>query len=356
MIATQFEIRYQQVLNEAGELVNDLPSSAQDNKTLLELYRLMQLTRAFDTKAVNLQRTGKMGTYASTLGQEAIGTAIGYAMQTDDILCPYYRDYAAMMQRGVMLSEILTYWGGSELGSRYQKSSAHDDFPICVPIATQSLHATGIGFALKFRKQARAVVTTIGEGGTSKGDFYEALNVAGAWQLPVVFVVNNNQWAISVSRDIQTHTQTIAQKAIAAGIEGLQVDGNDVIATHDVIAQALQKARNGEGPTMIEAISYRLCDHTTADDATRYRPDTQVDEAWQREPILRLRNYLVAQNLWDDNKEQDLLAECKKEVDQAVKDYTASMKEKPTAMFDHLYAELPAAYVDQYAELIERGL
>lgn len=287
----QFDITYTQFLNEHGKLVGQLPSFAHEHSVLKELYKIMVLTRTFDKKAIALQRTGKMGTYAPINGQEAISTAIGHAMRPEDVLVPYYRDYAAQFQRGVKMSEILAFWGGDERGSQFSCNS--EDLPICVPIASQCLHATGVAFAFKYRNQPRVAVVCLGEGGTSEGDFYEAMNVAGTWNLPVVFVVNNNQWAISVPRDQQTGTQTIAQKAIAAGFTGMQIDGNDILATRQVIGDAIEKARRGEGPTLIEAISYRLSDHTTADDATRYQPDAEVEKAKPKEPISRFKEFLI---------------------------------------------------------------
>ncbi|VEH33319.1 pyruvate dehydrogenase E1 alpha subunit [Legionella sainthelensi] len=208
----QFDITYTQFLDEHGKLAGQLPDFAKDYTVLKELYKMMVLTRTFDKKAIALQRTGKMGTYAPINGQEAISTAIGHAMRPEDVFVPYYRDYAAQFQRGVKMSEILAFWGGDERGSQFSCNS--EDLPICVPIASQCLHATGIAFAFQYRNQPRVAVVCLGEGGTSEGDFYEAINIAGTWKLPVVFVVNNNQWAISVPREKQTGTQTIAQKQL----------------------------------------------------------------------------------------------------------------------------------------------
>lgn len=348
-----FEVMLHQIINEQGELCNPLPPFAKDSSTLISLYRIMVQTRVFDKKAIALQRTGKMGTYAPINGQEAISTAIGHAMRPEDVLVPYYRDYAAQLQRGVKMSEILAYWGGDERGSQF--SCASEDLPICVPIASQCLHATGVAFAFKYRKQARVAVVCIGEGGTSEGDFYEAMNVAGVWNLPVVFVVNNNQWAISVPISKQTATQTIAQKAIAAGFQGVQVDGNDIIATRHVIGMAIEKARQGEGPTLVEALSYRLSDHTTADDATRYQPQAEVDNAKLKEPISRLKHYLQEQHLWDESQENDLLAKANQQVQQEVDIYLARPKQTIDTVFDYHYAELPDYLIEQRATAMEEA-
>lgn len=351
MTIATFAIEYYQYLKPDGTLNQPLPNGL-DNESLLKLYRLMHLLRVFDGRAINLQRVGKLGTYASTLGQEAIGVAMGHAMHADDVLVPYYRDYGAQYQRGVPFHKILQYWGGDERGSDFDNA---EDFPICVPIASQSVIATGVATAIKYRLQKRAVVTTIGEGGTSEGDFYEALNVAGAWNLPVVFVVNNNQWAISVSRDQQTQCQTIAQKAIAAGFSGEQIDGNDVVAVHERVRIALEKARSGGGPTLIEAITYRLCDHTTADDANRYRPKEELEKAWLEEPLVRLRAYLTAQKVWDDSKEEALLLECRKDIDKDVDIYLNIKPAPATDMIDYMYAEWPEALKEQRDTVLQFG-
>lgn len=349
----KFEIPFTQILNEEGKVCGSLPQFASDKETLRDLYKIMVRTRVFDKKAIALQRTGKMGTYAPINGQEAISTATGHAMRTDDVLIPYYRDYAAQLQRGVKMSEILAFWGGDERGSDFQCQS--QDLPICVPIASQCLHAAGVGFAIKYRKQPRVAVVTIGEGGTSEGDFYEAMNVAGTWKLPVVFIVNNNQWAISVPISQQTAAETIAQKAIAAGFAGVQVDGNDIIACREVIGNAIEKARRGEGPTLVEALTYRLCDHTTADDATRYQPQDQVEAAKHKEPLARFRHYLEAQGVWNANEEEAIHRAASEEVQKEVEIYLNQTPQPISSMFDFHYAELPPYLVEQRAIAMEDG-
>jgi pyruvate dehydrogenase E1 component alpha subunit len=255
-----------------------------------------------------------------------------------------------MLQRGVKMSDILAYWGGDERGSDF--ANPHD-LPICVPIASQCLHAAGVAVAFKLRKQPRVAVAVVGDGGTSKGDFYEAINLAGVWQLPIVFVINNNQWAISLPRSAQTGAETLAQKAIAAGIQGEQVDGNDVIAMREACARALEKARLGGGPTLIEALSYRLCDHTTADDASRYRQVDEVIAAQAKEPLTRLRTYLINQGVWDQAAEKALIADATEEVEAAVEIFKNATPQPPTAMVDYLYASLPHALADQRNDILE---
>ncbi len=346
-----FSIHYLQFMDHHGELTQALPDYV-NNDMLLKLYRAMSLTRLFDTKAINLQRTGQMGTYPSCHGQEAIGAGIGFMMNKDDVFYPYYRDHATFLLRGTPMSDILTYWGGDERGSAFVSQPDNQDFPICVPIADQCLHATGGAFAFQYRNEKRAAVTTIGEGGTSQGDFYEAINLAGAWKLPVVFVVNNNQWAISTHIQEQTACKTIAQKAIAAGFEGIQVDGNDVVAVAQAMKYALDKARDGGGATLIEAMTYRICDHTTADDAKRYIPPAEFQAAFEFEPLKRLRKYLEQHAQWNEEKEKNMLAELTQELEQIVNAFLQRPKAEITDMFDYLYETLPSQLQFQREELI----
>lgn len=350
-IVAQFSVGYTQFLDEQSTLVQALPDLMQDPEILLNLYRQMVLTRVFDAKAVALQRTGKMGTYPSSLGQEAIYVAVGHVLHQEDVLVPYYRDQGALMMRGVKPSQIFSYWGGDERGSLFSAQNA-EDLPFSVPIASQYLHAAGIAYAIQLRQQSRAVIVSCGDGGTSEGDFYEALNFAGVFKLPIVFLVNNNQWAISVPRDHQTATLTLAQKAIASGFEGTQIDGNDLIAVADATKNALDKARTGGGPTLIEAITYRLCDHTTADDAKRYSSSADLEKAWQLEPIARLRRYLEAQNLWDETKEQQWQESCTTQIAAAAEEYLKIATQPATSIIDYMYATWPAAWQEQREMLV----
>lgn len=339
-----FTVEYLQFINEDHQAVQALPDFCTE-ENLLYFYRQMALARAFDIKAINMQRVGQLGGYASCRGQEAVSTAIGHALQEEDVFAPHYRDQPAQLVRGNTFREILAIWGGDEKACDYE--TAREDLPTLIPISTQCLHAAGIAYAIKYRRQKRAVLTVCGDGGTSKADFYEAMNIAGDWNLPVVFVVNNNQWAISVPRNQQTSAKTLAQKAIAAGFTGLQVDGNDIVAVRHAIGEALKKAREGGGPTLIEAITYRLCDHTTADDARRYQPTDEVKAAWKKEPIARLGYFLEAKGLWSKEKEAALQDEINKRIEKECEEYLKIAKPNPTDMFDYLYAELPEAFKEQ---------
>jgi 2-oxoisovalerate dehydrogenase E1 component alpha subunit len=348
-VIASFEVRRRFYLAPDGTAARPLPSFAQDTALLISLYRSMVLTRAFDLKAVSLQRTGRLGTYAVSLGQEAVSVGIASAMREDDVLLPSYRDNGALLWRGVKMEEILLYWGGDERGNK--SSGPAQDFPFCVPVGSQAPHAAGVAYAFRLKREPRVAVCLFGDGATSKGDVWEAMNFAGVWKLPLVFVANNNQWAISVPLKLQTASQTLAQKAIAAGFSGEQVDGNDVIAVRAATEQAIAAARAGEGPRLIEAVTYRLGDHTTADDAARYRSPEEVQARWKEEPIARLRSYLVSRQAWAKSQEEKLVAECQERVEAAVERYLATPARDPQTMFDHLYAELPQVYAAQRREL-----
>ncbi len=341
----EFKIQYKRILDPSGEAVAPLPDFAKDMAEVLRMYRAMTLVRVFDAKSVNLQRTGQLGTYPSCLGHEAAHIGVGAAMRPEDVLAPVYREFGTQLWRGVTMTEILTYWGGDESGNDF--AVPRQDFAWCVPIATQTLHAAGAAMAFKVRKEPRCALAYIGDGGTSEGAFYEALNLAGSRTLPVVFVIVNNGWAISVPTKAQTAAQTLAQKAVAAGIPGMQVDGNDVFAVREAVSAALETARRGAGPALIEALTYRLSDHTTADDASRYRSSQEVKDAWAVEPMIRLRKFLSDAGAWDAAKEQTLLQECAQTVDTAVAGYLARAKPSTDAMFDHLFAALPAHLREQ---------
>ena len=341
----EFEIKHHQLLDPNGRLTGALPEFARDPSELVRMYQLMTLVRTFDTKAVNLQRTGKLGTYASCLGHEATHVGAGAALKAEDVLVPVYREYGAQFWRGVKMSDVLLYWGGDERGNNFE--NARRDFAWCVPIGTQALHAAGAAMAFKVRGEKRCALAFIGDGGTSQGAFYEALNLAGARSLPVVFVIVNNKWAISVPISSQTAAATLAQKAVAAGIPGVQVDGNDAIAVRHMVGQALAIARNGGGPSLIEAITYRLSDHTTADDASRYRPADEVKNAWKVEPLIRLRKYLIDTGAWSEEKEIALKTECSKRVEAAVEEYAHTGKQSTDAMFDFLFAKPPRQLQEQ---------
>lgn len=338
-VAARFEIPYRACLDPQGHLIGSLPAFAADAELLRRMYRMMVRARAFDAKAVNLQRTGKLGTYPSCLGQEATHVGAGAAMLPEDVLFTVYREIGTKFWRGVDMYRILLYWGGDERGTIYERNP--EDFPFCVPIASQMPQAAGAALAMQIRGEPRAVLAFVGDGGTSQGAFYEAINFAGVKSLPLVCVIVNNRWAISVPVHLQTAAQTLAQKALAAGIAAQQVDGNDVLIVREAVGEALERARRGGGPSVIEALTYRIGDHTTSDDASRYRSSAEVEAAWQGEPIGRFRNFLLARNLWEAAHDEALKREHAEEIDAAVKQYLATPKQSTDSMFDYLLAELP---------------
>jgi 2-oxoisovalerate dehydrogenase E1 component alpha subunit len=340
-----FEVYYYQMLDPAGQLniedakLHHLPAFVANKTMLLKMYTYMKKARLFDAKAINLQKTGKIGTYPSSLWHEAIGVAIGSSMDSQDLFCPYYRDLATMLWRGVLMEEILAYWGGCLEGSNF-KVAVHD-FPICVPIASQVLHAVGAAFASKYKKSNQVVVTTIGDGGTSKGDFYEALNLASLWELPVVFVIINNQFAISTPRRLQTKAATLAQKAIAAGIECEQVDGNDVLGLRARLDLAINMARCHYQPKVIEAITYRMGDHTTADDASRYRSNEEIQAHLATDPLLRFKLFLQTYHDFTEQEDHAIIEHCQQEIECALNNYYLMPTEYTSdQLFDHLYKSI----------------
>ena len=346
-IAAKFEVRYRQFVDPAGRPVAEVPPFALDRGAMVALYRAMTLTRQFDAKAVSLQRTGQLGTFPSSLGQEASTVGLAAAMHADDVLLPTYREHGALLWRGVTFVEMFLSWSGDERGNAY--SGPREDFPPAIPIATQATQAAGVASAMMLLGQKRCAVCVLGDGATSKGDFYEAMNLAGVWQLPVVFVANNNRWAISVPIESQTACETLAQKAIAGGFEGEQVDGNDVVAVRHAVGEAVERARAGGGPSLVETLTYRLSDHTTADDATRYRPDEEVSAAWPNDPLARVRAYIGDAGWWSKSDEESLITEAKETIERAVEAYLATPPQPPTAIFDSLYETLPASLFRQRA-------
>jgi pyruvate dehydrogenase E1 component alpha subunit len=331
-------IPFSRFLAPGGTLSGTPPGFASDRAELVALYAGMLRTRAFDAKAVALQRTGRLGTYPSSLGQEGVAVGLAAAMRAEDVLIPSFREHGAKLWRGVSMEELFLYWGGDERGSDF--AGPREDFPDCVPVGTQYPHAVGVAMAFTLRREPRCAVVVGGDGSTSRGDFHEALNMAGVWTLPVVFIINNNQWAISVPREAQTAAATLAQKAIGAGLPGEQVDGCDVIAVRDAVERALARGRGGGGATVIECITYRLSDHTTADDASRYRDDSEVSPHWAEEPVVRLREHLVQAHGWTKEEEEDLRTENHAAVEAAAQAYLDKAPQAVTAIADYIFDKL----------------
>ncbi len=349
-----FSVSWLQVLNEAGEIDTALLSEGHQftEKTLKSFYESMVLIRAIDEKALNLQRTGRMGTYASIQGQEAIQVGVAAALQPSDWFFPAFRATGLSVLRGTNIKTIYQYWSGDERGSVVPEDI--NDFPVSIPVGTHIPHAVGAAWAAKYKKDPIAVLTTFGDGATSKGDFHEGMNFAGVFKLPLVFVCQNNQWAISVPVSRQTASATIAQKAIAYGFEGLQVDGNDVLGVYRAVKEALEKARRGEGAMFIECLTYRLSDHTTADDASRYRTDEEVSIWKKKDPILRLKTHIKNHFAWSDTDEKALKEEVDHRIAEAVKAFEDTAPLSPLQMFDSLFENLSPELLLQREALEKR--
>jgi pyruvate dehydrogenase E1 component alpha subunit len=345
------QIEYLQLLDEQGKLDEKLapkgdPSRLTDEQVVF-LYEKMIDYRTLDEVAFKLQRSGRMYTYPQNKGQEAVALGVGAAMKKGaDYLVPCYRENAALFLHGLDPKYILLHWAGDERGNAIPQQSQHGEqgvnvSPIAIPIGTQMLHATGMAWAYKLRKEDRVVATFFGDGATSEGDFHEAMNFATVFNVPCIFICQNNHWAISVPRDQQMNSETVAQKAFAYGAHAIQVDGNDLFAVYKVAKEARERSAAGGGVTFIEAITYRLADHTTADDARRYRADAEVDSWKAKDPMIRLRKYLESQGLWDDAKQTAAMEKAEvwtKQIVDIVLNYPAPHRNE---MFEHVYAELP---------------
>jgi pyruvate dehydrogenase E1 component alpha subunit len=331
----RFSVSYLQVLDEKGNLDGDLEPDL-SREQLLRVYRAMLLAREADQRMLKLQRQGRIGTFAPCTGQEAAVCGPTLAMSPRDWFVGAFRELGARLMRGESLAQVLLFYNGHEEGNSLPASAR--TLPVAIPVGSQIPHAVGIGYAVKYRgEKDTAVVTFFGDGATSEGDFHEALNFASVWQAPVVFICQNNHWAISVPRSRQSRSRTLAQKAIAYDMPGVQVDGNDVLAMYRATKEALDRAYAGEGPTFIEAVTYRLMMHTTADDPNKYRAEDEVKAWWERDPLVRLRRYLEGKELWDETMQAALDEEVRNEVEAAVKDAEERTGFKPDAPFDHVF-------------------
>jgi pyruvate dehydrogenase E1 component alpha subunit len=338
------------ILDEDGTFHEEFaPDLSDDN--LRTFYRWAVFARVADQKALNLQRQGRMGTYAPVLGQEAIQIGVASAMESGDWLFPSYRELVAALIRGLPLSRLYLYWMGSEEGSRTPDGVRV--FANSVPVGTHMLHAMGAAWAAKLKGEKIVVVSFFGDGATSEGDFHEAMNFAGVFNTPNVFVCQNNQYAISVPIARQTAAPTLAQKAIAYGFDGIRIDGNDVFASYAATKAALDKARSGGGPTLIEGVTFRLGAHTTADDPGRYRTESDVEPWRRREPLIRLEKYLRAKGIIDDEFAERIKAECEVEVEEAVTEAESMPVPTPGDVFEYMYEEMPPALREQLATLTE---
>ncbi len=337
-----------QVLRPDGTLKSGQKAPLNDQETF-HLFQKMLFTRQADQRALMLQRQGRMGTYAPIWGQEACQIASAYVLQKGDWVFPAFRELGATLMMGISLKFIYLYWMGYEIGSRAPEGI--NVMPVSIPVGTHPLHAVGTAWAAKLKDEKIVTLAYFGDGATSKGDFHEAMNLAGVFNTPTIFFCQNNQFAISVPRAIQTASKTIAQKAIAYGFDGIQVDGNDLFAVFTATKQAVEKARFGGGPTLIEGVTYRFGPHTTADDPTKYRKDQEVEPWKPLDPLVRLRLYLKGKGIWSEEVEQRFIEEYQKEIDQAVKEAEAVPIPEVEEIFNYVYSEMTPPLKEQLAYL-----
>ncbi|SHG24166.1 pyruvate dehydrogenase E1 component alpha subunit [Ornithinibacillus halophilus] len=346
-VESQFEMF--QILNEDGEIVNkdDVPDLSDDE--LKELMRRMVYTRILDQRSIALNRQGRLGFYAPTAGQEASQLGSHFALEKEDFILPGYRDVPQLIWHGLPLYQAFLFSRGHFHGN--QMPEGVNALPPQIIIGAQYVQAAGVGLGLKKRGKKAVAITYTGDGGTSQGDFYEGINFAGAYGANNIFIVQNNGFAISVPREKQTAAKTLAQKAVSAGIEGIQVDGMDVLAVYAATKHARERAINGEGPMLIETITYRYGPHTMAgDDPTRYR-SSEMDSEWEKkDPLVRFRKYLESKNLWSEEEENKVIDEAKEEIKKAIKEADNYPKQKVTDLISNMFEELPVNLQEQMEE------
>jgi len=349
-ISIDEKIEYLSILNAEGELDKDLEPNITAEE-LLRLHDTMLLARRFDERLLDLQRQGRIGTFPPTTGQEAAHLGAAARLRPGDRMVPSFREMAAEIWRGRSLENIIIGHNGYDEAG--QVPGPGGDLPMAIPVGSQIPHAVGLAWAAKYRGSDEVVMTFFGDGATSEGDFHEGLNFAAVYQVPVVFVCQNNQWAISVPVAQQTRSRTLAQKAVAYGMPGIQVDGNDLLAVYVAAGEAVARARSGGGPTFIECVTYRLMMHTTADDPKRYRDEQQVELWRRRDPLPRFQRYLMDKGVLTEASLESIISQVKAQIQAAVERAEAQMQTfaDPLKMFDHLYAELPPTLIEQRDQL-----
>ncbi len=345
--AYKTEIQRVSILDEHGNFDDTLGKDLIPDADLIRLYEAMVTCRVLDEIAFKLQRSGRMGTYPQNMGQEAPSLGASYVLNKDDWMVTCYRENCGLFWRGVPMESILLHWMGDERGNAMPRE--HHATPIAVPIGTQMLHATGLAWASKYRGEKRISCTFFGDGASSEGDFHEACNFAANLEIPVVFVCQNNFWAISSPGKVNCSAPTLAQRALAYGMPTIQVDGNDLFAVVKVMRDAAAWTREHGKPHFVEAVTYRLGDHTTADDARRYRDQAEV-ELWKtRDPITRIYNYMKSRKLWDDSKEAATRERAAANANAAVATAEGIAEPHRQDYFHAMYAELPADLATQLA-------
>jgi pyruvate dehydrogenase E1 component alpha subunit len=349
VIDLPYQVEYLSILDEDGHSDSSLEPIIPD-EVLRKIHRTMVLARRFDERMLALQRQGRIGTFAPIKGQEAqIGAAA--VLEQGDWLVPSFREMPAELWRGKSMESVLLLYGGYNEGGYVPDGL--NNLPVAIPVGSQTLHAAGLGYAIKYRKKHQVAMTFFGDGATSEGDFHEAMNFSAVFQTPVVFVIQNNHWAISVPRSRQTHSRTLAQKALAYDMPGIQVDGNDVLAVYAAALEAVDRARDGGGPSLIECVTYRMSMHTTADDPKKYRTEEEVEEWIKRDPIVRFQKYLTGKGLLSEDRIAAIEGEVQAEIKAAEERWARAVEKPidPLDMFEHAYAEMPSHLLAQREEL-----
>jgi len=345
VIAEQFQML--QILNEEGQVVNEAAMPDLSNEQLQELMRRMVYTRILDQRSISLNRQGRLGFYAPTAGQEASQLASQFALEAEDYILPGYRDIPQIVWHGLPLYQAFLWSRG-----HFQGGQIPEGVNVAIPqiiIGAQYVQTAGVALGMKKRGSKSVAITYTGDGGTSQGDFYEGMNFAGAFKAPAIFVVQNNQFAISTPREKQTAAETLAQKAVAAGIPGIQVDGMDPLAVYAAVHDARERAINGEGPTLIETITYRYGPHTMAgDDPTRYRTEELNTEWEKKDPLVRFRKFLTEKGLWSEEEETAVIERAKEEIKEAIKKADSTPKQKVTDLMNIMFEEMPENLKEQY--------
>lgn len=344
-ISSQFETF--QILDEEGKVVNKAAMPELTDEQLQELMKRMVYTRILDQRSISLNRQGRLGFYAPTAGQEASQIASQFALEKEDWILPGYRDVPQIVWHGLPLYQAFLFSRG-----HFQGNQAPEGVNVLSPqiiIGAQYIQAAGVALGIKKRGQKAVAITYTGDGGTSQGDFYEGINFAGAFKAPAIFVIQNNQFAISTPVSVQSAAETLAQKAVAAGIPGIQVDGMDPLAVYAAVKDARERAINGEGPTLIETVCYRYGPHTMAgDDPTRYRT-SELDDEWEKkDPLVRFRKFLEGKGIWNEEMENEVIEQAKEEIKEAIKKADEAPKQKVTDLISIMAEELPYNLKEQY--------
>ncbi len=344
---TESKFEMVQILDADGNVTNEDLLPDLSDEQLVELMRRMVWTRILDQRSISLNRQGRLGFYAPTAGQEASQLASQYALEQEDFILPGYRDVPQLIWHGLPLTKAFLFSRGHFVGN--QMPEGVNALSPQIIIGAQYIQTAGVALGLKKRGKKAVAITYTGDGGSSQGDFYEGINFASAYKVPAIFVIQNNNYAISTPRDKQTAAKSLAQKAIAVGIPGIQVDGMDALAVYQATKEARERAINGEGPTLIETMTYRYGPHTMAgDDPTKYRTSDEDSEWEKKDPLVRFRKFLENKGLWSEDKENEVIEQAKNEIKAAIKEADKTEKQTVTSLMEIMYEDMPYNLKEQY--------